>query len=102
MLGALNVLMVLLPLLLEVLLSMLACAKITIMEMLQKLLLFLLVELLLCALHVTSVAPTVSKPQPPILCLLLACAQRTPTEMVPRAHSALLTLRPLAGVLVTQ
>ena len=94
---ALLVLMVLLPVDLEVLLSLLATARLIRMEMLKL--------LLLCALHVTSAVPVMNKAHQQLelpLCLLLASAQRTPTEMVPRAHSALLTLRPLAGVLLPQ
>jgi len=102
-LHALLVLLVLLPVEMERLLSLLACASRTGMEMLHKLLLFLLVELILCALNVTSVAPTavVKPPQAPIFCLLVACALPTlGLPMVPRAHSALLILPPVAVILL--
>ena len=102
-LNALLALLVLLPMVMESLPSLIASARLTRMEMLKLFLLFLLVELFLCALHVISVAPTALKHQQPILCLLLACAQSTHTlPQVPRAHSALLTLRPLPGVLLPQ
>ena len=81
---ALLVLLVLLPVQLERLISLLACARLTGMEMLKL--------PLISALHVISVVPVLLKADQPPQYLLLACAQRTPTEMVPRATSALLTL----------
>ena len=93
---ALVVLLVLLPLLLERLSSLIATARLIRGEMLKM--------LLRCALHVTSAVPVVLKPQQQLelpLRLLLAYALPTHTlPMVPRAHSALLILPPLAVIVL--
>jgi hypothetical protein len=89
-----------LALLLAALGKVFATAMKTRMEMLKKPLPCLLLGVLLCALRVTSVAKMVHKLQLLILCLLLVRAPKTPTEMVPRARSALLTRRQRRGLLV--
>jgi len=89
-----------LALLLAALGKVFATAIKTRMEMLKKPLPCLLVGVLLCALRVTSVAKMVHKLQLLILSLLLVRAPKTPTEMVPRARSALLTRRQRRGLLI--
>ena len=90
---ALLVLVVLLPLEMERLLSLTACARLTGMEMLKL--------PLIRALHVISVVPVIVKAEQPPRYLLVACALPTlGLPMVPRAHSALLILPPMAVIVL--